>query len=112
MMVTKHGERRVRKRLGIPKKIVNREVEQAFRYGVHYSHFSGELLGYLEKVANSQPNADFNVRVFRGTVYVFRHDKLVTAWPIPGRFRRVAHEVQSKIEASQHGSASSVEAVH
>ena len=84
--VTQHGEKRVRKRMGLPKRAVQKLAERALTEGVDHGSFSGSFKRYLDGVFLSKQNAD-NLRVFHGFLFLFSCETLITCWPLPNRFR-------------------------
>lgn len=83
--ISKHAELRIRKRLGLPKKAVARQVERAIFNGKPPSAFTGGFKRYLDKTAIVHQCRPL---VYGGNIFFYRGDVLVTAWPIPSRFRK------------------------
>lgn len=96
-LVTKHGRRRVRQRLGIPAAAVTARVALAWSAGRPASAFAGAFAGYLGSLTRDLPR-DY-VRVHGGAVFLFDRavygpdpdrPALVTCWPVPACYRRCA----------------------
>lgn len=86
MIVSEHGTKRVRARLGIPKKSVEREAERALTHGKSRHELSGSIRRYLDRLYHNEGgHGDF--RIWNGSVFIFRDGVLATAWPLPGKFR-------------------------
>ena len=82
MRVTKHGERRVRKRFGVPRKAVIGVAQTALSCGLRHREARGKLRRYLDGVFLREGKAD-NLRVYAGYVFVFTGDTLLTVWRVP-----------------------------
>ena len=80
--VTRHASKRMRERVGIPKKAVQRTAQLALDYGYRHSQTRGKLNEFLNKVYLQQGTAN-NMRVFGDKVYVFCGNTLVTVLQIP-----------------------------
>lgn len=86
--VTEHGELRVRKRMGLPRKAVEKMAQTALEIGSRHGHFSGSFRRYLDGVYLYQRTAN-NLRVYAGYVFLFDDADLITCWNVPGKFRKV-----------------------
>lgn len=88
--VTKHGENRMRKRVGIPKKNVNKWVNDAYDHGLRHAECKGRLRKYFEYLARD-PTFGYNpatsIRMYANYVWIFSNSKLVTVFPIPKAHR-------------------------
>lgn len=81
--ITHHAERRVRQRLGLPRRAVYRAAIAAWEEGTARVHTRGRLRHYLDQQRIKGDPTDFVVHA--EVVWVFRGEVLVTAWPLPGR---------------------------
>ena len=52
MRVSRHGERRARQRVGLPKKSVERNAQRALTDGIGYREASGALRRYISWLLN------------------------------------------------------------
>lgn len=86
--VTNHGSERVRKRVGVPKKAVNRSVEHALTKGLAHKETTGRLHRYLTKLYHLHQNE--HVRVFNNHIYVFKQERLITTLPLPSHLHKIA----------------------
>ncbi len=89
-LVTQHGETRMRKRLGLPRKAVARMAEKALREGAQHKQFSGNFRRYLDAVYLAERRAN-NMRVYGGTLYLFDDECLITCWVLPHKFQNIRH---------------------
>ena len=87
--VTHHAVKRCRKRLGLPKRAVTRNAERAFAEGRQHGDFTGSFKRYLDRVHFKDPSVN-QLRVFGGTLFLFADGVLITAWPVPPKFRKIA----------------------
>lgn len=87
-VVTDHAEERVRKRLGLNRKAVDRQAQAALEKGARPSQFSGSFRRYLDGVALKERKAN-NLRVHAGSLYLFADAVLITCWPVPPKYRKV-----------------------
>lgn len=85
--LTKHGEKRLRKRGGIPKRIAPRLAEEALLNGKRQKDFKGAFRGYLDKKGMESGKTPI---VYRGQIYFFVDTTLITMFPIPGKYREAA----------------------
>ena len=84
IMVTKHGEKRMRKRVGINKHSVCRMAEIVYEKGTRYCETKGRIHKYLEEVGNR--NQLGNELVVHGNnLYIYRDNWLITVWALPGK---------------------------
>lgn len=86
MHVTNHGGKRVRERLGIPKKAVERMAALALSEGKRHADFAGSMRRYLDGVFLEHRSAN-NLRVYAQHVFVFSGEALITAWQLPAKYR-------------------------
>ena len=84
--VTKHGSGRVRERMGVPKRAVEKMAMDALAKGKRHSDFSGSMRRYLDGVFLQYGTAN-NMRVFSQHLFLFRDDTLITAWALPSKYR-------------------------
>ena len=86
MEITRHGEARLRERMGVPKKAVARLAERALAEGKTHGEFAGAIKRYLDGVFLEYRNAT-NMRVYAQHLFIFAGEKLITAWLLPSKFR-------------------------
>ena len=96
LQVSRHGERRARQRVGLPKKSVERNAQRALTEGIGYREASGALrkyLGWLYERYNGNGN---NIRIYGDKVWVFHDEILITVLNVPGEHRKAAKWQQDK----------------
>lgn len=89
MNVTRHGEERLRKRVGLPKRIVSKQVIKARQEGKPPEAYKGAFFRYLKyyQIAyKSQP------LVYQNVIYFFSNmdGTLITAWQVPRKYMKYA----------------------
>lgn len=85
LIVTRHGYKRSRERLGIPKDAVKKNAEKALIYGVERHDASGPLRRYLDALFYEYCTAN-NLRVFNRHIYIFCDEVLVTVMNVPYKY--------------------------
>lgn len=87
VVVTKHGAQRVRERMGLPKKAVQKQADRAAETGMSITETSGQLRGYLDSLHMlHRQGSDY--RVTPDGVFVITNNCLVTMFPVPRRLRK------------------------
>ena len=93
--VTKHSKERTKERLGLSKKLTEKNAEKALKYGVTHAELTGRLKRYADSIFLEQENAN-NMRFYHRAVYVFQGQKLITLFPVPNRLVPLADKAQKK----------------
>lgn len=95
MKVTKHGDKRVRQRIGIPRKAVEKLSVAARADGRKPADFTGSFRKYLDWTSREYMSTPL---VYHGYIWAFAGDKLITVYSVPTRFRNHAKEKGVKDE--------------
>lgn len=92
-VITRHGAKRIRERIGLGKGSIQKNVEKALSDGVTHAETKGSLHRYLDGIylLNECPN---NMRVYNRMVYLFRGSILITVLPLPQKYRVCADKLQ------------------
>lgn len=100
VVVTNHGRQRVKDRLGLSKKIAEKNAEKALQFGVTHAETGGKLHRHLDGIflLNYAPN---NMRVYNHSIYLFHGRTLITILPLPNRFHTYADKLQKKKAGQQ-----------
>lgn len=85
--VTWHGKNRLKERVGIPKRASQRQTQRAFERGITLEETVGSLRNYLDGVYLREGTAN-NLRIWNGSVYIFKDERLLTVYALPSRFRK------------------------
>ena len=88
-IVSNHGADRIRERVGLPKKAVDKNVERAFEKGLKHGELSGGLRRFIDALYLEHRMAN-NIRIYCGMVYLFCGNVLVTVVPLPQKYRKKA----------------------
>lgn len=94
--ITRHGRKRMRQRLGIPKGALSRTAEAALIQGVGHEDSTGKLRSYIEFLYASHNGAAGNIRVYNGYVYVFNGRILITILRVPRELAATAQAQQKR----------------
>lgn len=86
MKTTVHGGKRVRKRIGIKKKAVDKMRDAAFAKGLTHAQAVGSLSKYYDKLFLEYETGN-NIRMYANYVWIFAGDTLITVFPIPNNLR-------------------------
>ena len=101
-IITKHAEKRARKRIGIPKKSVQKNAKRALEHGLCHADSTGRLSKYFTWLFLEHGNT--NTRIYNDYVYIFTDDEvLVTVFPLERAHRSAAAKAIKRRETN-HGS--------
>ena len=94
-VVTRHGAKRIKERIGLGRGSIQRNVEKALADGVTHAETKGSLCRYLDRIylLNQRPN---NMRVYNHMVYLFRGRTLITVLPLPQKYYSCANKIQKQ----------------
>lgn len=90
--VTRHAARRTKQRLGLPKRCVEKNAEMALLHGIRHSETRGSLNRYITSLYFNNCKAN-NIRILNQQVYIFQDTRLITVFPLPGRYRSTAEKI-------------------
>lgn len=82
LMLSDHGVKRMRQRLGLPKTAVEKEVVRAKTNGISRTDFSGRMRRVLDALYHKFGHYG-DYRVYRGCIFIFKGDHFVTVFPLP-----------------------------
>lgn len=87
--ITRHASKRLRERVGIPKKSANGQAEKALRYGRSRTLYTGSVRKYLDLLwhRGQQLGGATDIIVYANSVYLFAGKYMITMWPLPKKFR-------------------------
>ena len=101
--VTRHGNRRSRERLGIPKKAAERAAKNALDKGLKHKDMSGGLRRYMDYLYMRGGCEANNMRLYGDHIYIFRDETLITVLNVPPEHRKQAVYLQRKIGVKDNG---------
>lgn len=90
--ITNHGRKRVRQRIGVPSRAVQRLADRALREGLRHGDIAGAMGRWLDSLYLRSQGAN-NMRIFGDKVFLFCGD--------PGHRRRV-HALGESVH-DEHG---------
>ena len=101
VVMTNHSIQRTKERVGLSKKIADKNAQKALEYGITHSECKAGLCRYLDKLYLSNGNAN-NVRIYHRYVYMFRDNKLLTILSLPRKFYDLADKLQQQKAGEKH----------
>ena len=93
--VTRHADRRIRERVGVPRSAARKLAVKAKTQGVERRDTSGSLRRYLDYVFYYNDNSDA-IYVWAEKVYIFADEALVTVLNLPTRYKNAANALGRK----------------
>ena len=96
MRVSRHGERRARQRVGLPKKSVERNAQRVLTEGIGYREASGPLRRYISWLYEFYDGNGNKIRIYGDKVCIFHDSILITVLNVPGEHRKAAKWQQEK----------------
>ena len=94
--VTRHATRRTKERVGLPKRIAEKNADKALQEGIRHKETSGGLHRYIEALYWKNRTAN-NVRIYCGNVYIFHNETLITIFPLPQKYRKTAEKLWKEL---------------
>ena len=85
MTITKHAKKRLRERLGLQKKSMQRIVNKAYYHGKKLEDFNGGVYQYLYNIDRSHKQLHGNnstIRVYGNFIYLFAGNYLITVFQL------------------------------
>lgn len=82
MDITAHAEKRIRKRLGIPRKAVERFVKEAHQSGIPAKQFKGRVKKFYDAVSIKYQAGNQSF-FYREYVFIAQDNVLITVYPVP-----------------------------
>lgn len=98
--VTNHGELRIRKRIGVKRKAVDKLADRALKEGIGRTEFSGSLRRYLDGMYYHYNEEANNIKVWSEKVWVFAGEVLITVLDLPQRYKNSANGKANKNESN------------
>lgn len=92
MRVSRHGEKRIRQRVGIPRRSVERLARVILERGTRREAHKGRLRRYLDRkyegTVASKKGSVIDVILYGGTIYVIADETILTAYKLPSKLVR------------------------
>lgn len=102
LIITDHADARTRERLGLPRRAATKNAARALSRGLVRDDVAGSMRRYLDEMYQIHQTCN-NIRVYCGNVYVFYYGTMITVFPLPHRFRRLATRLQQEKRRSANG---------
>ena len=83
MYITKHAQKRLRERLGLNKKSMQRMVERAYDKGKDTEQFQGGMRQYLNNIEKSHKQLHGSkafIKVYGDFIFLFVNENLITVF--------------------------------
>jgi len=96
-VITKHADKRMRERIGIPRKALKKKAEIALERGVAHKECTGRLKKYVDWVFLSHVKGS-DIRLFGEHVYIFTNSRLVTVLPLPNIYKDAVRKLIKRKE--------------
>ena len=104
IQLTQHSMEKTKERLGLSKKLTEKNAQKAFEYGLSHAECKAGLRRYVDKRFFINANTN-NVRIYHRYVYIFCDQKLVTVFPLPHKFCDLADKLQRQKEGLRNEDA-------
>jgi hypothetical protein len=75
--LTRHSLKRLKERVGLPKKACQKHAEKAFADGLTHSDMKGQAKRYIDKLYLEHRNAN-NIRAYGEFIFLFKNNTLIT----------------------------------
>lgn len=95
--ITRHGAARTKERIGISKKIAQKNAQKALDFGVTHEETSGPLRRYLDYLYFN--GGIDNARIYHRYIYLFAGTTLITIFYLPKKYQAVADKLQKRRES-------------
>ena len=94
-ITTKHSQKRTKERLGLSKKLTDKQAEKALLYGVSHAETKGNLKKYMDGIFLRHKTSN-NTKIFNRKVYIFNDNILITVMNLPNNLSGAADTLQKK----------------
>lgn len=95
VVVTKHAEKRLRERMGLGKKAVQRAAEMAFDKGIKHAETTGNLNKWITSLYFNNKTAN-NIRLYNDKAWIFVGKNLITVLQIPASLKKSVKDVLNR----------------
>lgn len=87
VIVSKHAEKRLKERLGLQKKSIQRAAEIAYTKGIKHDETNGNLNKWITSVYFNNTAAN-NIRLYNDKAWIFTDNRLITVLQIPSSLKK------------------------
>lgn len=103
VIVTKHAEKRLRERMGLGKRAIQRAAETAFDKGIKHAETTGNLNKWVTSLYFNNKTAN-NIRLYNDKAWIFAGKNLITVLQIPASLKKSVNEVLNRRKNSEEES--------
>ena len=100
VVVTKHAEKRLRERMGLGKKAVQRAAETAYEKGIKHAETTGNLNKWITSLYFNNKTAN-NIRLYNDKAWIFAGKNLITVLQIPASLKKSVKDVLDRKKAEE-----------
>ncbi|MDF2534021.1 MAG: hypothetical protein K0R18_178 [Bacillales bacterium] len=93
VVMTEHGEQRIKDRLGLSKKTADKTAQKALDFGVSHSETKGSLKKLIDGLYLREKKAN-NIKIYNRNIYLFKDVVLITVINLPNRYSAAADKLQ------------------
>lgn len=93
--ITKHAEQRLKERMGLNKKVLQRAAETAYDKGVKHQETTGNLKKWVTSLYFNNQAAN-NIRLYNGKAWIFAEQKLITVIQVPASLQDSLREMSER----------------
>lgn len=96
---TRHGKKRIKERVGVPKSASSRQQELARERGLPHAKTSGRLSKWVTSVALNPNHTKGQYYIYNNNLFIYKTDKVVTVLPVPQNLRDLVVKQTKKMKA-------------
>lgn len=101
--ITKHAEQRLKERVGLNKKALQRAAEAAYDKGIKHQETTGSLKKWVTSLYFNNKAAN-NIRLYNEKAWIFTDQKLITVIPMPVSLKKSLREMSERKKNRHPGS--------
>ncbi len=94
--VTRHGEQRIRERIGVSKKGAERQSELALERGISHGEMKGRLHKWVTSVAMNEAQTRGKYHIYNNKLFIYKSNALITVIPVPSNLHKAVAEQTKK----------------
>lgn len=98
--VTDHAKQRTKERLGLSKRLAEKNAEKALREGIRHKDTTGGLHRYVESLYWKHQTAN-NIRIYCNYVYIFSYSLLITVFALPQKYRKTTEKLRKRLKMKE-----------
>lgn len=98
--VSRHAVKRTKERVGLSKKIADKNAQKALDEGITHAEAKGSLSRYLDRIYFTNRSIN-SIRIYQHNVYLFADKTLVTILPLPPKYRDTVDKIRKGKEKVQ-----------